>query len=392
MRICMLCPYFPPLTSGAGLQAISLAKELRRKNIHVFFIALKLGSLPEYEVIDGFEVYRVDVKEGSNITADLMNWSSLIGMLLKKKRQYDIIHCHGLTFYEAICGLIGKITKKPVIAKLTLAGTEVHLNGRVTGFLHKSLIKRFDKLVPISRELIRELEEINMNMNKVEYIQNGVDLKRFKLPSEEEKARLKRKLNIKGKKVAIFVGVIDPRKGIHHLVEAWNQCCKNLPGATLVILGPKPDSENRWSDQKFYEDFIGKLDEAGDGSIQYFGKVKNVEDFLKASDMLVLPSKAEGLPNVLLEGMACNLPIVCTRIGGNVDLVREGVNGYLFDFGDTERLQKAISRLMDNEDERVSFGNESRKIIEEGYSIETVASRYEKLYRDLLGRATGAIH
>lgn len=384
ITVCMVSGYLYPLASGAGLQAITLAQRLRQRHIDVFFISQQLGNLPAYSLIKGFDVYRVVVKDTNTIISDFANWFYLGQILVTKKASFDIIHCHGLTFYEAICGLIGRVLHKPVIAKLTLTGTETNVGGRFTGYLHRRLLAYFHKFIPISRGLEKDLKGIGIDENRIEYIPNGVDINKFRKASMEEKSVLKMALNIFEKNVILFVGIIDRRKGIDHLIKVWENCRKKIPNSRLVIVGGETDKEDRWSDRHFFRQFQQMLRAINTDSISYVGRVDRVEEYMKIADVLVLPSKTEGLPNVLLEAMACSLPIVCTDIEGNRDVVVNGRNGYVFEYGDVGKLADVLTKVFEDENRMRYFGDESRRMVERHFSIELIADRYARLYAKLV--------
>jgi glycosyltransferase involved in cell wall biosynthesis len=114
------------------------------------------------------------------------------------------------------------------------------------------------------------------------------------------------------------------------------------------------------------------------------GKKENIVNFLRSSDIFILPSLAEGLSNALLEAMACGLPVVATNIGGTNEVIKNGVNGILVEPKNSEQLAQAILSLMKNQKYAYRLGINARKTITEKYSLDLLSEKYVHLYCKLL--------
>jgi glycosyltransferase involved in cell wall biosynthesis len=97
--------------------------------------------------------------------------------------------------------------------------------------------------------------------------------------------------------------------------------------------------------------------------------------------MFVTATTWEGMPNTVLEGMACGLPVVATRASGLQELVREGVNGYLVEINNPAALAERMAALITNPYERRRMGKESRKLAEREFAWEYIAEQYVAIYR-----------
>jgi glycosyltransferase involved in cell wall biosynthesis len=102
--------------------------------------------------------------------------------------------------------------------------------------------------------------------------------------------------------------------------------------------------------------------------------------------VLVLPSLRDGLPNALLEGMACGRAVVATDVGGMPDVLRDGENGILVPAGDVERLADSIRALLDDRDRRKQLGQEARLTVQEGFTPERELDLTQQVYRRLQRR------
>ena len=104
----------------------------------------------------------------------------------------------------------------------------------------------------------------------------------------------------------------------------------------------------------------------------------------RQADLFVTATTWEGMPNTVLEGMACGLPVIATRASGLEELVRDGVNGYLVNINDSGALADRIATLINNPYERARMSKESRKIAEQEFAWEYIAEQYVDIYRRII--------
>ena len=119
-------------------------------------------------------------------------------------------------------------------------------------------------------------------------------------------------------------------------------------------------------------------------NVAFKGRQEDIVSELMRTDIFVLPSLSEGMSNVLLEAMACGLPVVATSVGGNGDLITDGLNGILVPPKDSESLAIALVDLINNEDSTRRLGEEARKTVEINYSINRIVDAYVDLYTRLV--------
>ncbi len=176
-----------------------------------------------------------------------------------------------------------------------------------------------------------------------------------------------------GKRVA-FVGRLDPVKGALLLIEAMAQVLKAHPDATLTLAGDGPSRAPAEARAKA----LGI-----DGAVHFAGFMTQgqVADLLANSDMLVLPSFAEGLPVVYMEALASRIPVVASRVAGVQELVEDGVTGYAIPPGDVATLTDRIIRLMDDPAAARRMGEAGRRAVEAGFDIAQEGARLAQLFR-----------
>ena len=174
----------------------------------------------------------------------------------------------------------------------------------------------------------------------------------------------------------VFVGRLAPAKGLRVLFEALAQVHKTRPDLTLTVIGDGDDRDALESLAAPFGDamaFTGNLSQDG------------VAKALVASDIMVLPSFAEGLPVVLMESLASARPVVATRVAGVSELVEDGVSGFIVSPGDPEMLCERILRLADDAELRRYMGEAGRARVVAEFDANKEAARIGALFADLGG-------
>ncbi|MCM8795291.1 MAG: glycosyltransferase, partial [Candidatus Omnitrophica bacterium] len=206
-------------------------------------------------------------------------------------------------------------------------------------------------------------------------IPNGVDTDIFRPVSKEERQRFYADLNLPRYSYIIFCGRLEEKKGIIFLIKAWQNLKDELEDFRLLICGGG-------SQERYLKELTKKLGLSD--SVIFTGEIRNVEVYLKISQIFVLPSLHEGLPNALLEAMSCGLAVVASRVNGVKEIVVDGFNGLLVEPKDIKGLIEKISILAKDKDLRLYLGQNARKTILKSYSIDIVAERHICLYEKLL--------
>ena len=172
----------------------------------------------------------------------------------------------------------------------------------------------------------------------------------------------------------IFTGRLHPQKNLPLLLEAWSKVARQSE-ANLILVGPGNDR------QRLIElaASLGISDR-----VQFVGAVDNPAEYLRAADIFVLPSVAEGMSNSLLEGMATALPCVVSGIGGNTDLVANGQTGRLVSEPTAEAWSSTIIELLENPREARRLGSAARERIDQEFALGVVVDRYLELYRRMI--------
>jgi glycosyltransferase involved in cell wall biosynthesis len=217
-----------------------------------------------------------------------------------------------------------------------------------------------------------------LKSNKINVIYNGVDIRKFTPAASGDEAR--KKLGLSGSDIVIgTVGRLSSEKGLECLILAAQNLVKAHSGTKFLVIG---DGNEKY--RCFLQDKIKRLN-LGPNFI-FTGFREDVPEVLRCADIFCLPSLTEGFNRALLEAMACGLPVVATSAGGNVEIVRDGISGFLVPPGNPDMLVSAIVKLIQNKERAGNMGIEGRRIVEKKFSIEQNVEKTEKLYLDLMGR------
>lgn len=378
LTICMLIAQFPPLIGGTETQAQRLSESLKTKGIDVFVLTQHFKGLKRREIIDKVPIYRLSTFGRGKFRSFIFMLSTFL-FLVRKRRQYQIVHTHLASSPAIVAVIAGEMLRKKVIVKFAGAGKTGDIGtakGTFSGkYKLKFLRKYTDFFVCPSEEVKKELIEYKFPEKRMEKIPNGVDIKKFSPVNKNIKEKLKGFLNLPGNKIATFAGRLELGKGLEILLSAWQKIISLYPDAHLSILGK--GSLKSILQNKARELHIDK-------QVTFKGEVENVDEYFKASDIFILPSFAEGLSNALLEAMACGLPIVATNIGGTKEVIENDVNGILVEPKNPEELAQAISSLIRDEKRAQRLGRNAQKTVKESYSLDRISKKYIQLYSQLL--------
>jgi sugar transferase (PEP-CTERM/EpsH1 system associated) len=242
--------------------------------------------------------------------------------------------------------------------------------------LYRPLIHRY---IALSRELNDYLQgRVGVKASKLRPICNGVDVERFRPAAVNNRdSVLPHGFAGRGDLLIGSVGRLEAVKDQLTLVRAFSELCRQCPektGLRLVLIG---DGSLRPGIEQLVEEL--QLQDR----VWLAGSREDVPQLLSALDVFVLPSLAEGISNTILEAMACALPVVATRVGGNAELVREGETGFLVPRADPRAMSQALLAYVDDAAMRNAHGSAARALAEDEFSIARMTVRYQEVYDEL---------
>lgn len=375
----MYTAYFDPEYSGAALQALTLARELRRRGHHIEFVTNRWPGLAANAVVEGFAVHRVEPGRWRK-HREFRLWFNLARLIWKRRHDFDILHSHGAYYSCAILGPLGRLAGQKSLVKASLANDDLQdLSRPVIGYLHRQMLRRIDAYVAISRDLADEFRKGGLDPEKIRQIHNGVDTDFFHPASTEQIAAIRTRLDLPvDQPIVLYVGVLDQRKNIQWLAEQWVENNAFGTGALLVAVGP----QSREDVDGTLRNRLAALSRAHPGQFALRDFSDEIVPYYQSANLLLLPSFKEGLPNVILEAMACGLPCVAAHASGSRELIVEGETGYTYGHDNAAELAAAVRRCLSPDE--AGMGDKARQLAQRRYSIHTIADHYEALYEALL--------
>lgn len=377
-RVAMVVRLFDPWIGGMERQALKLARRMVERGSRVEILTGRwYRGTPRNDVSTGVPITRHHTAWNGSGVRGVRRLGSVAYMLTlawhlwMRRKDLDVIHVHGLSYHAYVSTLVGKKLGIPVIIKLANSGQASDITKMREG-KHLPLTRfmlpmalRAERLVALNDLVVSELESAGVAPDRIVRIPNGVEL--------DDETRSYRPGTATS---VLYVGRLHRQKAVDDLLRAVAGLVQNPigEGLELTIVGDGPE-------RRSLEMLAAQL---GLGHRVHFeGEIDNVTPYLYRADLLVLPSRAEGLSNTLLEAMSTGLPVVASNIAANRELIEHGVNGLLYSVGDTDALQEALAALLGGPSLRKRLGCEGRNTVEYEYSIDKVAERYEMLYADL---------
>lgn len=259
---------------------------------------------------------------------------------LKRDGRLDVLDAHFAYPDGYAAGLLGRWLNVPVT--VTLRGTESRqARDPVLRPLLQRGLARMSRVFSVSDSLRKVALSLGVPAHKARVVGNGVDLERFfMLPRLQCRTELGLAVDAP---VLVTVGGLVERKGFHRVIDCLPALRRQFPGIQyLVVGGPSPEGD--WTDRLRQQCRTLQLDDC----VHFLGPVApdRLRHVLSAADIFVLSTRNEGWANVLLEAMACGLPVITTDVGGNSEVVSAPTLGEVLPFDEPVKLQESITRTL----------------------------------------------
>lgn len=279
-------------------------------------------------------------------------------------------------------GYVGLILRKKYNIPLICSFRGSDINSypkynKLTYYLTKKVILESDQITAVSNALKIVAEGIGKPKKEIQVVYNGCDSKMFSY-NKKERLRIRKELRISLKKlVIIFVGSLVKSKGIFELLTAFIKLNYKYTNLYLILIGNVPDRTvlDKIISSNYINNKICLLGEIPQNEIPYW---------LSASDIFVFPTYNEGLPNAIMEAMACGLPVVATEIGGIPEVVKDGENGILIDKKNVKSIVHSLEKLIENKSMCRKMGEHGRITIEEKFSWNNSAKKLIEIYNKII--------
>jgi glycosyltransferase involved in cell wall biosynthesis len=215
-------------------------------------------------------------------------------------------------------------------------------------------------------------------------IPNPVDIEKFR-PTRAEDAGISERWREGASHVVVIVGHLSDVKGYPTFLQAAAQISRVLPGCRFLAVGGETVTAGYGARMLEMARELGLAD-----SVRFLGWRDDVADILRAADVMVLPSLAEGLPLAVLEAMACGRPVVATAVNGTPEAVVDGETGLLIAPNAPAELSESVLRLLLDPELGARMGAAGRRRVETAYTMQRFVSQTERLYEQLLDSSRSA--
>jgi len=296
--------------------------------------------------------------------------------LMLKKIGADIVQTHN--WGTALEGILGaKLARIPGIVHAERGTIE---NKKCNIVLQRFLWGFADQVLSVSEAHRKKVTNIiGFPHEQIKAIVNGVDTERF-FPNPEIKEEIRKKLGLKKGSFCIgTVGSLRPVKNQSLLVHACKPILPRFDQIEVLIVGEGPLKSQLIQEVKT----LGLSEK-----IHFAGGRPNIPEILNALDIFVLPSRSEGMPNAVLEAMACGVPAIATSVGGTAEIIEDGKNGILIASEDELHLTRALTELIQNHEKRHTIGIEGRGRVLSHFSLKKMVSEYQVLYESLIQKVS----
>jgi glycosyltransferase involved in cell wall biosynthesis len=348
---------------GAEGKLLELVERLDKSKYNVTVCSLGLGGIlqEKFEKI-GVKVFVISRKSKFDC--------AFIFKLVKLMREEKIDILQTTLFFA---DFIGPIAAKLAGVRVTLAWETISapewlVKRRLIAY--KIAMKFADKIISVSEATKTwSIKKRGISPEKLVTIPYGVDLQKYNLNPASEK---RKELGVSSGTILFgTVARLHKQKGHVYLIKAVKDVVKEIPNVKFVFIG---DGELR----EELEEQVNKLKIAD--NFLFLGFRYDVNELLKTLDVFILPSLYEGLPNVILEAMACGRPVIATSVDGSPEAIENNVTGILVPPRDPVFLKQAISQLAKNKKLRESMGKEGRYRVEKYFSLRGQLEKFENMY------------
>ncbi len=364
------------LDGGAEGQATQLALRLKARGWNV--IGVSMIASPGASSLLAKEGVPVVTLGGRN-KLEALSFLFRLARIIRQTRPH-IVHAH-MSHAVLLARLLRMVQPVPVLIN-TLHGLKMY-NVRGTGWRMREFVNGLTDRLSDATSVVCQaaarhyISSRAVSRRRLRLIPNGIDTSRFQ-PDLNSRLETRKRLGIAGEFTWLLVGRFQPVKDHCTMLRAFARLCAVQSSSVLLLAGNGPL-------QAEMTELAHALGIAP--RVRFLGRQSDIPGLMNAADACVLSSVYEAMPLVLLEAASTGLPAVATDVGGNCDVVLDGMTGYLAPAGDPEALAQAMLRLESlPEAERAAMGVRAREHVNGNFHFDTVVQQWESLYTELLER------
>jgi L-malate glycosyltransferase len=352
--------------AGAEMLVAETIRRLRPRIDPVVYCLDDIGPLGERLREEGVPVLAFGRRPGVDLS---VSWRMAREI---RTRGLDVLHAHQYTpfFYGAIASRLSGVRPRVIFTEHGRHYPDIVSTRRrvLNQLVFHRLADRINAVCEFSARSLRERD--GFGSSRIEVIQNGVDLPKYDLPVDRQ--ALRARLGLKeGRRYVVTIARFHPVKDHRTLLQAFSEVARAHPDADLLLVGDGPLR----ADLERYVSDLGLT-----SRVLFMGIRDDVADLLRASDIFALTSVSEASSITLLEAMASHLPVVVTAVGGNPEIVRDGVDGLLAPRGDARAIAAALSRILADSALARRFAESGAERVRSQFQLERTIGRYYELY------------
>ena len=371
-----------PTYGGSGIVGSELGKELAARGHTVHFISsslpTRLTELSERVRFHEVEMMSYPLFEHQPYTLALATKMATVA----ETENLDLLHVH-YAIPHSISGILARESLKPkryLPVITTLHGTDITLVGADRSYLPITRygIMQSDGVTAISHYL-KEATKESFQFDDIEVIPNFICQTDYARHPVEQ---LRSSLAPQGEPLLVHVSNFRPVKRPVDCVEILARVLRKGINTRLVMVGDGSERTN----VEHRARCLGVYDKC-----VFVGKQPNIVDYLSAADVLLLPSDQESFGLAALEAMACEVPVIASRVGGIPEVVTDGETGFLSEVGDLDKMAGDAARLLSDLTLRRGMGKRARESAVTRYRTDIVIPQYIEFYSRVLAKAPGSV-
>lgn len=347
-------------------------------------------------ILPAKEAFDFDISGPQKVSDRWERWTWAVRLLYglrKYASSYDLQHFHLIWWGSLLAANWASRRKIPTIYESVLLDSDTPgaIGNERLGRLKLNYLQKFTGILAISEGIAEDYLNHGFSTTQVHMQMNAIDTDLFE-PLQDPKAREKFRHDFNlplDASVLLFTGSLIQRKGVDLLVDAFIEVSQLDTDLFLWLVGPKDRSENPSMDEDFVTSLKQKVMGVGlSERVSFHGMIAErgrLAEAYQAADVFVFPSRKEGLPNVVLEAMACGLPVIVSNLPGLKGVINPNENGFLVPIDDVQVLTKQIEYVTENPVAAEQVGQSAHIYVESRHSFcewqKAMAGYYHQLLR-----------
>ncbi len=365
-----------PTVGGSGVIATELGKMLAEKGHEVHFIT---SSTPFRLNKTYANIYNHQVDINTYSVFQYAPYDIALATKISeviKNEGLDLLHVH-YAIPHAVCAILGRdMAGSNIGIMTTLHGTDITVLGADSS-LKEAIrygIEKSDIVTAVSNSLKEQTHELIQPNKTIETVYNFVDEREY---FPQDATELKQQLGIDAdEKVMIHVSNFRNVKRVQDVVETFALTHEKVK-CKLLLVGDGPEMGR----------IIQQVRELGlDEHVLFLGKRDGLAEFYSMSDIKLLLSEKEAFGLVLLEAMACGVPVIGSNIGGMPEIIEPGINGYLVELGDTQKAAEYAIQMLRDDSQLQKLRQGALKTVAERFYSSKILEQYEGFYEQLMDK------